>query len=128
VKIQINEAGIRRVDLEELVIAARWASRNDPQIFFGETNKKKVLFVVIWRMDPVVSHGELLIFITALETFFCVVEDYRKFVIYNPQTRKAEYKDDRQDSSPAAIIIPVIRAFSERDIKVLKEIAKLLKK
>jgi hypothetical protein len=128
VKVQINEAGIRQVNLEELVIAARWVSRNEPQIFFGEIDNKKVLFVVIWRMDSVIFQGEQLISITALETFFCLVEGYRKFVIYNPQTRDAEYKDDRQDFSPAAIIIPVIKVFSWRDRKVLKKIAELLKK
>jgi hypothetical protein len=128
VKVQINEAGIRPVSLEGLVIAARWVSRNDPQIFFGEIGEQKVLFVVIWRTDSVIFQGEQIIFTTALETFFLPVEDFRKFVIYTPQTRKAEYKDDPQDFSPAAIIIPVIKVFSWRDIRVLRAIAKFLKK
>jgi len=127
VKIQINEEGIRPVSLEELVIAARWVSRDEPQIFFGEIGEKKVLFVVLWRTDSGIFQGEQVICTTAMETFFIPVECFRKFVIYTPQTRRAEYKDDLQESLPTSILIPVIKVFSWRDTRVLEAITKFLK-
>jgi hypothetical protein len=130
VKIEVDEKGIIETGLEELVIAALWLSRQEPEIYFGEINGKKVLFVVLWRMDSRILKREHIIRTTAMEVYFSQVKDYRKFIVYIPHEKKVEYLDDlRTFSAPgASIAIPVIKAFGRREITVLKTIEQFLMK
>jgi hypothetical protein len=122
VKISVNEDGIREVGLEELVFAARRISPQEPNVFFGETNGKKILFVSGWIVDSEISQGEHLICSTAIETLFSIVEAFKKFLVYHPLTRKVEYKDDLLDLPTMAVCLPVVKVFSIREEKVLSKI------
>jgi len=126
IKIQVNEEGIKEVGLEELVIAAKWVSKDSPQVFFGEIGEKKVLFVSLWILDSRIFKGRHLIYATVTETFFSLVESFKKFLVYDPIKRKVEYRDDVETTSPISISIPVIKAFSLRERRILDAIAKHL--
>jgi hypothetical protein len=130
VKFQVDKKGIRKTGLEELVIAALWLSREEPEVYFGEINGKKVLFVALWRTDSKILKREQIIRSTAIEVYFSLVEDYRKFVVYIPHERKVEYLDDLKTLSVpgVSITIPVVKAFGRREITVLKTIEQFLMK
>jgi len=126
IKIQVNEEGIKEVGLEELVIAARWVSKDSPQVFFGEIGEKKVLFVFFWILDSRIFKGRHLIYVTVTETLFSFVESFKKFLVYDPTKRKVEYRDNVESTLPICISIPVIKAFTLRERRILEAIAKHL--